>query len=131
MSLLLLPEIHLDVSENFDREKRLIVELVIEKLHHATFPNPNITTETMTEIIDIYWKECHDFDAKKGLFANRSNFLIQLMQLNANLTFDMSFILILTKKSMVLLHVGQLPSVLALDLLQDCGLQGWQEIKPW
>ncbi len=46
-------------------------------------------------------------------------FSIHLIQLKAGLTFDMSFILILTQKSFVLLHVEQVQIVLALDLLSN------------
>ncbi len=68
-SLSLLPERCSDVSKNFDGEKRLIVECIIEKLHHPPCPNPTITAETMTEIIDMYQKEQHYVDKKSGIFA--------------------------------------------------------------
>ncbi len=73
-SLSLLPEIRLDVRKNFDGDKHLIVEKVITKLHEPPCPNPDITTESMTEIIDLYWKEYCDFDEKTGIFEKRANF---------------------------------------------------------
>ncbi len=54
-------------------------------------------------------------------------FSIHLMQLKANLIFGMSFILILTQKSLVLLHVEQLPSILTLVLLSNH--QSWSDVK--
>ncbi len=119
---MLLQEICSDASKNFDGEKRLIVKLIIKKLHHPHCPNPTIKTETVIDIIDIYEKEYCDFDKKSGIFANRANFLIHLIQLKTSLTFDMSFILTHTQKSLVLLHLEQLPSILALDLLNNHGV---------
>ncbi len=59
-SLSLLPEICSDVSTSFDEKKKLIVEHIIQKLHHPPCSNHNITT--IAEIFDIYWKEYRDFD---------------------------------------------------------------------
>ncbi len=55
-------------------ERRCWLLSALLKLHHPLCPNPNIITEAMTEMIDIYWKEFSDFGKKSGIFANQSNF---------------------------------------------------------
>ncbi len=51
------------------------------------WPNSNITDESMTEIIDIYWKEYCDFNEKLVFLPIDPVFLTPLMQLKVVLDF--------------------------------------------
>ncbi len=57
-------------------------------------------------------------------------FLTHLMQLKASLTFGMSFIFILTQKSLVLLHLEQLPSEGIRIQQPEIGSSDWEVYDP-
>ena len=72
-ALCVMPEVMADVNDRMKGDHQKAIERVIERLHLAPYPNPNVdlTKMSVSDIVDKFWDEYNAFSEKTGSFEKK------------------------------------------------------------